>query len=84
MIAATNKNLSEEVSAGRFREDLFYRLNVVELIVPPLRERREDIPALVDHFVRKIARSHSVPAKVVEPSTITALSATTARQHTRT
>jgi len=74
MIAATNKNLSEEVSAGRFREDLFYRINVVELIVPPLRERREDIPALVDHFVRKIARSHSVPAKVVEPSTITALS----------
>jgi transcriptional regulator with GAF, ATPase, and Fis domain len=52
VIAATNKNLKELVSQGQFREDLFYRLNVIHLVVPPLRERREDIPALIDHFVK--------------------------------
>jgi len=55
-LAATNKNLENEVANGRFREDLFYRLNVVTLSVPPLRERREDIPPLVDHFVLKFAK----------------------------
>jgi PAS domain S-box-containing protein len=53
IIAATNKNLSERVSAGLFREDLYYRINVVCLYVPPLRERREDIVLLADHFIRK-------------------------------
>jgi len=53
IIAATNKNLSERVSAGSFREDLYYRINVVCLYVPPLRERREDIVLLADHFIRK-------------------------------
>jgi transcriptional regulator with PAS, ATPase and Fis domain len=53
VIAATNRNLRDLISQGQFREDLFYRLNVIHLVVPPLRERREDIPALIEHFLRK-------------------------------
>jgi two-component system nitrogen regulation response regulator NtrX len=51
IIAATNKVLEEEIRSGAFREDLYYRLNVVPFVVPPLRERREDIPALIEHFL---------------------------------
>lgn len=56
IIAATNKNLEKEVKEGKFREDLFYRLNVVPIILPPLRERKNDIPALVNHFVKKYCK----------------------------
>ncbi|HEX9879238.1 MAG TPA: sigma-54 dependent transcriptional regulator [Candidatus Binatia bacterium] len=62
IVAATNQNLEEQVSLGKFRQDLFYRLNVIRLHLPPLRERREDIPLLVDHFIRK--HTDKTPRKV--------------------
>ncbi len=65
VIAATNKNLKEEVAAGRFREDLFFRLNVVHLFLPPLRQRPEDIRPLVDHFIKKYAGEYRIEHPVI-------------------
>ncbi|OLB97219.1 MAG: hypothetical protein AUH30_10815 [Candidatus Rokubacteria bacterium 13_1_40CM_68_15] len=61
VICATNRDLAREVAAGRFREDLFYRLNVINILVPPLRERREEIPGLVRYFVSRYARLFNFP-----------------------
>ena len=66
VVAATNKSLEKEVKEGRFREDLFYRLNVIKIDVPPLRDRNEDIPLLITHFLNKYARPGE-PAKKVSP-----------------
>lgn len=56
IVAATNKSLDELVEAGKFRQDLYYRINVVKLVLPPLQERKEDIPLIVEHFIRRFAR----------------------------
>jgi two-component system nitrogen regulation response regulator NtrX len=67
VIAATNKILEDEIKAGNFREDLFYRLNVVPFTVPPLRERKEDIPLLIDHFLQKCCGREGLEAKFFAP-----------------
>ncbi len=66
VIAATNRDLAREVAGGRFRQDLFYRLNVVLVRLPPLRDHREDIPELVEHFLERYGRNHELMPEVVE------------------
>ncbi len=70
IIAATNRDLEAEVAATRFRPDLFYRLNVVRITLPSLRDRRDDIPALVDHFLDRFSRQYQVAPKRVAPETM--------------
>ena len=67
VLAASNKDLEKEIGKGQFREDLYYRLNVVPIVVPPLRERREDIPSLVQHFMRLHAEEQGLRMKDVSP-----------------
>jgi len=77
VIAATNKRLEDEIAAGRFREDLLYRLNVVPIEVPSLRSRREDLPQLVEHFVRQLAETGGLEARPFAPEALERL-----RRHT--
>ena len=70
LIAATNDNLEELVKQGRFREDLYYRINVVPIFVPPLRERKGDIPLLIDHFLRLYSTANNRPLKQLEPDAL--------------
>jgi DNA-binding NtrC family response regulator len=74
-VAATNKNLEQLIEEGKFRPDLFYRLNVFHIELPPLRERKEDIPLLVDHFIRKFAREMNKKITRVSPGAMYALQA---------
>jgi two-component system nitrogen regulation response regulator NtrX len=73
VIAATNKELTEEIRNGRFREDLYYRLNVIPVRTPPLRERRDDIPILAEHFAKLFSEEHNYHPKKFTPTALRAL-----------
>jgi two-component system nitrogen regulation response regulator NtrX len=70
VVAATNKDLTAEIRTGRFREDLYFRLNVVPIFVPPLRDRQEDIPLLADHFMAMLAREYGRRPKTFDPDAL--------------
>jgi transcriptional regulator with PAS, ATPase and Fis domain len=73
VIAATNRDVRQMVSEGKFQEDLFYRLNVIPIALPPLRERREDIPILVEHFIRKHAQRAGKRVDGIDPAALKAM-----------
>jgi two-component system nitrogen regulation response regulator NtrX len=73
VVASTNKNLEDEIEQGNFREDLFYRLNVIPFVVPPLRERLEDIPLLADHFLKEFTTACGRKPKELTPEAYQAL-----------
>ncbi|MFQ5772682.1 MAG: sigma-54 interaction domain-containing protein, partial [bacterium] len=74
IIAATNKNLKAQIEKGAFREDLYYRLHIIPIYLPPLRERKEDIPILTKHFIQKIAHDLKMPNLSIEEETVEKLS----------
>ena len=73
ILAATNKNLKEEIKAGRFREDLYHRLAVILIEVPPLSDRKEDIPILVEHFISQISKKDGIPIKKIDTAALVLL-----------
>ena len=73
VLAATNRNVEEDVKTGKFRQDLYYRLNVIRFEVPPLRERREDIPALAEYFLARCAAEHNKQIRGFEPDALRAI-----------
>ncbi len=73
LIAATNRDLDQEIKVGRFRSDLYYRLNVISIHLPPLRQRRDDIPVLAEHFLHRIAGLRKEPVKRLQPATLEVL-----------
>jgi two-component system nitrogen regulation response regulator NtrX len=73
VIAATNKNLEEAIERGEFREDLYFRLNVIPIVVPPLRDRREDIPRLAQHFAKRTAEEHNLKPKRFDAAAMEAM-----------
>jgi DNA-binding NtrC family response regulator len=75
LVAATNRGLEQLVREGKFREDLFFRLDVVRFVMPPLRERREDIPALLSHFIKSLSAENGVPPIEIEPGAMRTLQA---------
>jgi two-component system, NtrC family, nitrogen regulation response regulator NtrX len=75
VLAATNKDLTSEIRASRFREDLYFRLNVIPIFVPPLRDRADDIPLLADHFMAELAREYGRRPKKLDPAAAAALQA---------
>ncbi len=74
IVSATNRRLEDEVAAGRFREDLYYRLNVIQILLPPLRDRMEDVPLLTQHFIEKYARESGKPIRGLSDAAMRCLS----------
>ena len=73
VVAATNRNLTERIASKEFREDLYYRLNVIHLTVPPLRDRREDVPELLDYFIAFFSTRHALPVPALAPEALSQL-----------